>query len=111
MPARGGPVVVDSPGRVRRSLHAPTQTAQAGIHPKVVSERLGHATVAITLDTYSHAIPALQEEAAAKIAGLVFAKWAVDSRSSDGTLSPLHTTSHTRTSKAAAALAGEPPLP
>jgi integrase len=37
---------------------------RADIHPKVVSERLGHATVAITLDTYSHAIPALQEEAA-----------------------------------------------
>ena len=43
------------------------------IHPKVVSERLGHATVSITLDTYSHAIPALQEEAAALIAELVFA--------------------------------------
>jgi len=37
-----------------------------------VSERLGRATVSITLDTYSHAIPALQEEAAALIAGLVF---------------------------------------
>jgi len=38
------------------------------------SERLGHATISITLDTYSHAIPALQEEAAAAlIAGLVFA--------------------------------------
>jgi hypothetical protein len=36
----------------------------------VVSERLGHATVSITLDTYSHAIPAMQE-AAALIAGLV----------------------------------------
>ena len=41
------------------------------MHPKVVSERLGHATVSITLDTYSHAIPAPQEEAAL-IAGLVF---------------------------------------
>jgi hypothetical protein len=35
--------------------------------------RLGHATIAITLDAYSHAIPAMQEEAAALIAGLVFA--------------------------------------
>jgi integrase len=41
--------------------------------PEVVSEQLGHATVSITLDTYSHAIPAMQEEAAALIAGLVFA--------------------------------------
>ena len=46
---------------------------EAGIHPKVGSERLGHATIAITLGTYSHAIPAMQEEAAALISGLVFA--------------------------------------
>jgi integrase len=39
----------------------------------VVQERLGHSTIAITLDTYSHAIPAVREEAAL-IAGLVFAK-------------------------------------
>ena len=34
--------------------------------------RRTHATISITLDTYSHAIPAMQEEAAALIAGLVF---------------------------------------
>jgi hypothetical protein len=34
---------------------------------------LGHTTVSITLDTYSHTIPAMQEEAAVLIAGLVFA--------------------------------------
>jgi integrase len=55
-----------------RHTHA-TLALQAGINPKVVSERLGHATVSITLDTYSHAIPAMQEEAAALIAGLVLA--------------------------------------
>ena len=55
-----------------RHTHA-TLALRAGIHPKVVSERLGHATVSITLDTYSHAIPAMQEEAAALIARLVFA--------------------------------------
>ena len=55
-----------------RHTHA-TLALRAGIHPKVVSERLGHATIAITLDTYSHAIPAMQEEAAQLIAGLVFA--------------------------------------
>jgi len=47
---------------------------QAGIHPKVVSERLGNASISITLDTYSHAIPAMQEVAAALIAELVFAR-------------------------------------
>jgi integrase len=56
-----------------RHTHA-TLALQARVHPKVVSERLGHATVSITLDTYSHAIPAMQEEAAALIAGLVFTK-------------------------------------
>jgi integrase len=56
-----------------RHTHASLALA-AGINPKVVSERLGHATVSITLDTYSHAIPALQEEAAERIAGLVVAE-------------------------------------
>ena len=56
-----------------RHTHA-TLALRAGIHPKVVSQRLGHATISITLDTYSHAIPAMQEEAAALIAELVFAK-------------------------------------
>ena len=56
-----------------RHTHA-TLALRAGIHPKVVSERLGHATISITLDTYSHAIPAMQEEAAALIAELVFAR-------------------------------------
>ena len=55
-----------------RHTHA-TLALQAGVHPKVVSERLGHATVSITLDTHSHAIPAMQEEVAALMAGLVFA--------------------------------------
>ena len=35
-----------------------------GIHPKIVQERLGHSTIAITLDTYSHVSPGLQEAAA-----------------------------------------------
>jgi len=54
-----------------RPCHA-TLALQAGVHPKVVSERLGHASIGITLDTYSHAIPAMQEEAAERIASLVF---------------------------------------
>jgi hypothetical protein len=37
---------------------------KSGIHPKIVSERLGHASVAFTLDTYSHVVPGLQEAAA-----------------------------------------------
>jgi Site-specific recombinase XerD len=53
-----------------RHTHA-TQLLKAGVHPKVVSERLGHASISITLDTYSHVMPGMQEEAAEKIdAGL-----------------------------------------
>ncbi len=43
-----------------RHTHA-TQLLRQGIHPKVVSERLGHSTVGITLDTYSHVLPGMQE--------------------------------------------------
>jgi integrase len=39
----------------------------AGESPKVVSERLGHSTVTLTLDTYSHVLPGMQERAAAKL--------------------------------------------
>ncbi len=53
-----------------RHTHA-TLALEAGVHPKVISERLGHATIAITLDTYSHAIPAMEEEAAERIAALL----------------------------------------
>ena len=49
-----------------------TLSLQARVHPKVVSERLGHSTISVTLDTYSHAVPGLQEEAAEKVAALVF---------------------------------------
>lgn len=49
-----------------RHTHA-TQLLRAGVHPKVVSERLGHASIGITLDTYSHVLPGMQEEAAEKI--------------------------------------------
>lgn len=48
-----------------------TLALQAGIHPKVVSERLGHANVSITLDIYSHVAPSMHAEAAAKVAGLI----------------------------------------
>ena len=37
---------------------------RAGIYPKIVSERLGHSSIKITLDTYSHVLPGLQEAAA-----------------------------------------------
>lgn len=39
----------------------------AGVHPKVVQERLGHSQIGITLDTYSHVVPTMQLEAASKL--------------------------------------------
>jgi integrase len=46
-----------------RHAHA-TLMLQHGIHPKIVSERLGHSSIGITLDTYSHVLPTMQAEAA-----------------------------------------------
>lgn len=48
-----------------RHAHA-TLMLQQGVHPKIVSERLGHSGVGITLNTYSHVLPGLQEQAAAQ---------------------------------------------
>jgi integrase len=46
-----------------RHTHA-SQLMRAGVNPKVVQERLGHASIGITLDLYSHVLPGMQEEAA-----------------------------------------------
>lgn len=53
-----------------RHTHA-SLALQAGIHPKIVSERLGHSTVSFTLDVYSHCIKGMQEDAAVAFAALV----------------------------------------
>jgi integrase len=39
----------------------------AGIHPKIVQERLGHSSIVLTLDTYSHLIPGIQSVASEKM--------------------------------------------
>jgi integrase len=54
-----------------RHTHA-TLGLAAGVPVKVISDRLGHATSSFTQDVYMHAIPAVEEEAADQIAGLVF---------------------------------------
>jgi integrase len=50
---------------------AATLMLQEGIHPKIVQERLGHAQIYITMDTYSHVLPAMQDEAAKKMDELI----------------------------------------
>ena len=49
-----------------RHTHA-TILLEQGVNPKVVSERLGHASVATTMDIYSHVLPDMQEKAAQAI--------------------------------------------
>jgi len=49
-----------------RHTHA-TMLLSQGIHPKVVQERLGHESINITLDIYSHVLPGMQEDAVAKM--------------------------------------------
>jgi site-specific recombinase XerD len=44
---------------------------QQGVHPKVVQERLGHAEISLTLNTYSHVLPSMQEEAAEAVDSLI----------------------------------------
>ncbi|XVV06721.1 site-specific integrase [Actinosynnema sp. CA-248983] len=60
------------PIRLHDVRHSDTTIAlRSEVHPKIVSSRLGHATVAFTLDTYSADIPDLDQEAAADI-GVLF---------------------------------------
>ena len=54
-----------------RHSHA-TSLLQAGINPKIVAERLGHSSVHMTLDVYSHVIPSMQQEVANKVDGMLF---------------------------------------
>ena len=49
-----------------------TIALRAGVHPAIVSERLGHSSIAVTLDLYSHAVPGLQREAAGVVGNLIF---------------------------------------
>jgi integrase len=49
-----------------RHTHA-TQLLASGVHPKVVQERLGHSTIAVTMDIYSHVSPTMQADAVAKL--------------------------------------------
>ncbi|MEN1761471.1 site-specific integrase [Anoxynatronum sibiricum] len=49
-----------------------TLLLQAGINPKVVAERLGHASITLTLDTYSHCLPDMQGEATDKLSAMIY---------------------------------------
>jgi integrase len=53
-----------------RHSHASHMLA-SNVHPKIVQERLGHSSIAITLDIYSHLMPNMQEGAAAAVDGVL----------------------------------------
>jgi hypothetical protein len=67
IPAEGG-------GRSQqvRTFTPTSPSLAAGVNPKVVSERLGHSSVAFTLDTYAHVMPGMQPDAAELFIRLVF---------------------------------------
>jgi len=56
-----------------RHSHASLMLKQ-GVHPKIVQERLGHASIQVTLDTYSHVAPGLQQIAAETFDNIVLHK-------------------------------------
>lgn len=51
-----------------------TLLLSAGINPKIVAERLGHSSVTLTLDTYSHVLPHMQTDATDKLSAMLFGK-------------------------------------
>ena len=66
------PKVVKAAGLPHLTLHGlrhahASMLLEEGFNPKVVSERLGHATIATTMDVYSHVLPGLQDEVALAI--------------------------------------------
>jgi integrase len=69
--------ILDAAGVPRMRLYdlrhsAATIALAAGVSPKVVSEQLGHASTAFTLDTYAHVLPHMQDEAAARVEAMLF---------------------------------------
>ena len=63
-----------------RHTHASLMLKQ-GVHPKIVQERLGHGSIQITLDTYSHVAPGLQQAAANKFDDILLPKQKVTAQS------------------------------
>ena len=60
-----------------RHTHA-SLLLQAGVSIKVVSERLGHRSIALTMDTYTHVLPAMDRQAADRFGDLLTARWPED---------------------------------
>lgn len=60
------------PTDIRRLRHAhATALLKAGVHPKIVQERLGHSSIAVTMDIYSSVLPGMQREAVDLLASMM----------------------------------------
>ena len=71
--------VIGTAGLPKLTLHGLQYThatilLEQGVNPKVVSERLGHASVATTMDIYSHVLPDMQEKAPLPIDAVLVGK-------------------------------------
>ena len=67
-----------------RHTHASLMLKQ-GVHPKIVQERLGHSSIQVTLDTYSHVAPGLQQSAAETFDNIILPKGAIYATSNTST--------------------------
>jgi len=64
------PICLHNAGHTHASI-----MLKQGIHPKIVQERLEHPSIQMTLDTYSHVAPGLQEAAAARFDEFIMPKY------------------------------------
>jgi integrase len=69
---------------------AATLMLQQGTHPKIVQERLGHSDISMTLNTYSHVLPGMQDEAAGKLDELLTPINVIDELKKLGERKPLY---------------------
>ena len=66
-----------------------TAALKAGVAPKIISERLGHSTVAFTLQTYTHVIAGMDQDAARAVADLIMGSGSATDGSKSGSIEPL----------------------
>lgn len=62
-----------------------------GVHPKIVSERLGHASITLTLDTYSHVLPTMQTRVAEQLETILYSPQIAESSANENRPHPTRT--------------------
>ena len=59
-------------GPMTRKITVATLLLQAGVSAKITAERLGHSSIRLTMDTYSHVMPGMQSEATAQLERMLY---------------------------------------